>query len=286
MNVALITDQEHASLMPSDRLLIPAFKKQGIAALPAVWDDPTIDWTRFDFLVLRSCWNYYEDIERFKSWLAKVESQGPQVINPSSLVGWNLDKKYLFDLQAKGLRIPDTKLIPRGDSHTLGEILEGVAASIIVVKPRYGASAHGVLKIEKTTAQAYETQYRSLVSKTDMLVQTFIPEISEGEYSAVFIGGELSHVILKKPKYGEFRSNGGLGGTEKLVILGQEIEAKVTDAFSECHIHALFARLDFVIVSSSPMFMELELVEPYLFFEIKEHAAELFVSKFKQFIKV
>ena len=284
MKIALITDQEHRSLTKSDQLLIPAFAQYGVEALPAVWDDPTIDWAKFDHLILRSCWDYYKDIEGFKAWLAMFKDQSRRVINSVQLVEWNLDKKYLFDLQAKDIRTPETSLISRGDMRTLSEILKGLGTHMIVVKPCNGASAHGVLKIEEGTALNYEARYRSLVSKTDMLAQTFMPEISEGEYSAIFIGGPLSHVVLKKPKPGEFRSNGGFGGTEELVEISGPLETKVNRIFRKCDVEPLFARLDFVLVKSDPVLMELELIEPYLFFELKEQAANTFVSALMKFL--
>jgi glutathione synthase/RimK-type ligase-like ATP-grasp enzyme len=285
MKIALITDQEHPSLTRSDQLLIPAFEKFGIEALPAVWDDPSIDWAEYDHLILRSCWDYYTDIARFESWLAMFKDRSRRLINSVQLVEWNLHKKYLFELREKGIRMPETTLIAKGDERTLGEILKELKTSTIVVKPCNGASAHGVLKIEKGTSHTYEPRYRSLVSKTDMLVQTFMPEISEGEYSAVFIGSHLSHVVLKKPKAGEFRSNGGFGSTEELADLSGPLEAKIIRIFRKCGVEPLFARLDFVFVSSEPVLMELELIEPYLFFELKEHSANLFASALMKFLK-
>jgi len=286
MKIALVTDRDYASLAESDQLLIPAFNKVGIEAKPAVWDDSTVNWAQFNYIVLRSCWDYHQHIERFKSWLISVEGRGPKFLNPLYLIQWNLDKKYLFDLRKKGIQLPDTTLVPKGDLRSLREVLASLNTNVAVVKPCFGASAHGVMKVERESVSKLEAQYQDLVSKSDMLVQPFISEIINGEYSAVFIGGELSHVVLKTPKPGEFRSNGGLGGTEELVTLGEEIEAKITEIFCKCGISPLFARLDFVMVSSEPVLMELELIEPYLFFEFKEHSAEIFVSKFLEYIRI
>jgi len=285
MKVALVTDQDYAFLTESDQLLIPAFNKVGIEAKPAVWDDATIDWAEFNYIVLRSCWNYHQHVEGFKSWLLRVEGQGLKMLNPLHLIQWNLHKKYLFDLRDRGVQVPDTILVPKGDHRTLAEILTNLKTNIAIIKPCFGASAHGVTMVKPESTTESEAQYRRLIAKSDVLAQSFVPEIRNGEYSAVFIGGGLSHVILKTPKTGDFRSNVEFGGTEELVTLSEELRAKVTEVFHTCKVHPLFARLDFVVVASEPVLMELELVEPYLFFEFKEHSAELFVSKFLEYIE-
>ncbi len=284
MRVALVTDRDHTALTESDQLLIPAFNKIGIVAIPATWDDSTVNWAEFDYVVLRSCWDYYQRISSFKSWLISVESQGSKLLNPLPLINWNLDKKYLFDLREKEIPVPDTTVVPKGDPRPLREILANRDTNISIIKPCFGASAHGVMMVRRESADEFEPQYRDLVSRSNVLVQPFISEISNGEYSAVFIGGELSHTILKTPKPGEFRSNVGFGGTEELITLDKELKAKVTKIFRTCGMHPLFARLDFVLVSSDPILMELELIEPYLFFEFKEHSAELFASKFQEYL--
>ena len=42
-----------------------------VAALPearwAVWDDPSVDWSAFDLVVLRSTWDYQERHDEFRA---------------------------------------------------------------------------------------------------------------------------------------------------------------------------------------------------------------------------
>ena len=52
--VALATCAALPNLTDDDRLLIPALAARGIGAVPAVWDDDTVDWRAFAAVVIRS----------------------------------------------------------------------------------------------------------------------------------------------------------------------------------------------------------------------------------------
>ncbi len=49
------------------------------------------------------------------------------------------------------------------------------------------------------------------------LVQPFQPEIqTEGEWSLIFIDGEYSHAVLKRPAAGDYRVQNDFGGSAEL----------------------------------------------------------------------
>src|SRR5438105_2868483 len=56
--VALVSYAGCPELTDDDRLLLPALRHLGVQAKCAVWDAP-VDWTEFDQVILRSCWDYH-----------------------------------------------------------------------------------------------------------------------------------------------------------------------------------------------------------------------------------
>ncbi len=97
--VALASQASLATLNDDDRLLIPALAVRGVQASAAVWDDPSVDWTTFAAVVIRSCWDYHLAHDAFLGWIAELEAEGVRVFNPPALVRWNAEKSYLRDLR-------------------------------------------------------------------------------------------------------------------------------------------------------------------------------------------
>jgi glutathione synthase/RimK-type ligase-like ATP-grasp enzyme len=185
-----------------------------------------------------------------------------------------------------GLPVPETTLVSQSDARPLQEAIGSVSCDQVVIKPCYGASSEGVMKVVRGEASEESgAQYRRLLRSGDVLVQEFLPEIAQGETSAVFFNNQFSHAVVKVPKTGEFRTNYDLGVTEHAVTLSTEQKATVERLYAQCEQDVLYARLDFVETAKGIRLMELELIEPYLFFDYQEGAADDFVKAFEQRIK-
>jgi len=286
MHIALATNQEYPNLLEGEVLPLEAFRKAGYDAEPAVWNDPSVDWGQFGHIIIRCCWGYHRKVEEFYSWLDKLGALGVTVHNPPEIVRWNSHKRYLLDLQSMGLPMPETTLVSRSDARPLQETSGSLTCDQVVIKPCYGASSQGVMKVVRgETSEESEAQYRRLLRSSEVLVQEFLPEIAQGETSAVFFNNHFSHAVVKVPKTGEFRTNYDLGGTEHAVTLSTEHKARVERLYAQCKQDVLYARLDFVETATGIRLMELELIEPYLFFDYQEGAADGFVKAFEQRIE-
>src|SRR5207253_9245605 len=113
---------------PDDQHLPGTLRAAGLDARPVVWSDGDVEWREFDLVVIRSCWDYHLRSREFLSWIHRLERDGVPLLNPPSVVRWNMHKSYLFDLESRGVRIPPTQIIPSDDR--------------LIVKPAVSASAH------------------------------------------------------------------------------------------------------------------------------------------------
>src|SRR3954471_13658969 len=122
-SVALATARAYADLVADDRLLVHALAHRGVPAIGAVWNDPTVQWSDYDAVVIRSCWDYHLAHDAFLAWIAGLESSGVRILNPPPLVRWNSEKSYLRDLASEGVLTVPTRWVERGEVVALESIM-------------------------------------------------------------------------------------------------------------------------------------------------------------------
>ena len=92
MKVGILTCARLPELLKSDQKLIPLFKEYNITAKAVIWDDESIDWTAFYYLLFRNTWDYYQKETAFNHWLQKIESLGIKTLNPIATIHQNKHK--------------------------------------------------------------------------------------------------------------------------------------------------------------------------------------------------
>jgi glutathione synthase/RimK-type ligase-like ATP-grasp enzyme len=271
--VALATYEKSPELSHDDRLLIPALAAHGIATQAVAWSAPAGPWSAFDAIILRSCWDYHLNIERFTEWLDRVERDGPPLWNPPALVRWNSDKRYLADLAQRGVATIPTIHVGRGDAKDLDAVLAGQGWRRIVIKPCISASGYETHALNVPLDASARALISRVVRLGDILVQPFVDEISrDGELSLVFIDGSYSHAALKRTTGGEFRVQAEHGGTLEPVIVDESLIEQAHAALVAAPESSLYARVDGIVRDRRFVLMELELIEPNLFLGLEPGA--------------
>jgi glutathione synthase/RimK-type ligase-like ATP-grasp enzyme len=266
-SVALVTCAEHPDLTADDRLVLPALERRGWRAVPALWDDPRQPWREYDAVVLRSTWDYHRRLPEFLGWLDRLEMERVPVHNGVATVRWNMRKTYLRDLEAAGTPVAGTVWAPMGSATALRDIAAATGWDTMVVKPVVSASAYQTWLVERAGEAADEERFARLLRERDLMVQPFLPAIAtEGELSLVFIAGGFSHAVRKRPKPGDFRVQEEHGGTAEREEISPDLVRQAAQALAAAPEPPLYARVDGVVLDGTLMVMELELVEPMLYF--------------------
>lgn len=278
MEIFLATDAEHRGLTADDRILATALEARGAEVTPLVWNEPMpTQLGRGSVVLIRSCWEYHLQHEAFVRWIGALEASGARVVNDPRLLRWNLHKRYLLDLEARGVAIVPTALVPRGDAPSLHAILELSDWPDAVVKPAVSLSAHETWRTSLVSAD--QARFAAMCDRGDVLVQRFVPEIeSGGEWSLVFLGGDYSHAVRKRPRPGDFRVQLDHGGS---VAPAEPSHPLVDDArrvIAALPTPALYARIDGVEVDGRLVLMEAECIDPVLYFRFAPAAAEAFAD--------
>lgn len=310
--IAFVTDAAHPTLHPGDTLAARALTAHGAEVLPVRWDDPAVAWGRFDLISLRTPWDYYRREGEFRAWLSQLAPLGARVKNPVPLVRWNMDKRYLADLARLGVPLPRTCWLspaPQGETGapglsisgpdkldaarfgsieglSLAEVLEASGLDEVVIKPSVSGNAYQTFRSNRAQAAADNARFLAQAQQMPLLVQAFVPEITRGEWSLIYFappGGPAihSHTIRKHPATGDFRVQSDYGGRvtpETPPALVEEVARRTLAALPPLAEGWHYARVDLVESAQGPVLMELEMIEPELFFPYEEGAAARFAD--------
>ena len=278
LKVALATFTKLAQLNDDDAVLLRALRKRGVSTEVVIWSE-SLDWSSYQIVVIRSCWDYIDNPVAFKRWLETLSDLGICVINHLDTILWNLEKTYLQKLEKNGVKIVPTVWI---DSKMSVDLIEKQMASYktqnFVIKPVVGNDANGLSVLSRQNLRdgiAYSMDSRP---SAQYMLQPFLSNvIDEGEWSLVFIGGKYSHCILKNPAPGDFRSQHTRGGTFKLMNPAEAALDQAKRAIAACP-KAVFARVDLIREEDQFLVGEVEMIEPYLYFDLFPESAENLVD--------
>jgi len=267
LRIALVTCAALPDLDPDDQLLLAPLRAAGATVVAAVWDDPGVNWSEFDLVVIRNTWDYANRRDEFVAWARSV----PRLVNPADIVAWNTDKRYLADLAAAGLPVVPTTWIS-------GESVELPTAGVHVLKPSIGAgsidAARFSLHDEHEVRLARAHGERLLAAGHTVMVQPYLERIEKaGEAGLIFVGGTFSHAISKAAMLTAPRrtESGGLYVEETITsrqptTAELEVAATALAAVPGGADRLAYARVDLAPdADGRPLIIELELTEPSLF---------------------
>jgi len=272
------------------KVLTSSLKRRGIDCEIVSWDDPKVDWSKPDLNIVKSTSNYVLDPEPFLSWARETEMKAP-LWNCSEIIEWNSDKRYLLELGSKGIPIPPTILVKKEEVKPLRLCLEGVDWNDIIIKPTVAAGSFGLRRFRSDSHEADEhlqqlthRGYDQLLDGAiwplkpcDVIIQPFLQEIFEGETSLMFFGGKYSHSVMKRAKVGDFRSHPIWGASVESYEPSKGELRVANDALSLAG-NVEYARIDMVNTESGSLLMEMELIEPFFFFDRFPEAAETYAD--------
>ena len=269
------TNWYQAQLLGEERFLIAGLEARGLRVARVAWSNAEFDWSRTSAAVFRSTWDYFERFAEFSAWMDCVEKT-TQLFNAPELVRWNVDKHYLRDLAARGVNVPVTQFIERGEATTLNEAIAANGWTEAILKPVVSGAARHTYRLNAANLDAHEPVLLELLREEAMMVQPFLGSVmTQGELSLMVIGGRCTHAVRKIAKPGDFRVQDDHGGTVQPHTPTADEIAFAEHAVAACPQMPLYARVDAVRDDSGALsLMELELVEPELFFRIHPPAAD------------
>ena len=276
--IAFLSMDDLGVYICDDDLVAAPLRELGWSVETVSWRDRAAHWERYDAVIIRSTWDYQKDLAEFLEVLAVIDSKSV-LANSLNTVRWNADKMYLQELEERGARIVPTLWGQQlSENGRIATWCDALATDEIVVKPTVSASANNTFRLHWD--ECPNSHFMTAFTGKPVLVQPFMPGIiDEGEYSLFYFSGVYSHAILKRPAPGDFRVQEEYNGDvqpvdppDELQLLGQRMLQLLDEL-------PLYARVDYVRDSSNQFaLMELELIEPSLYFRMASGSAERFAE--------
>ncbi len=251
----------------------------GITATTSVWTDQNVNWEAFDLVVANGAWDNIHRPDEFLSRADGVAARTPVVNSPATL-RWNMDKRYLAALDAAGVPTVPTLWL-----HPTDPPSSDLPAGEIVVKPAISGGGFETARYEAQEGEVARSHIdRLLDAGRTVMVQPYQESVdAQGEVGLVFLGSRFSHAIGKGPvlRPGAAAAPDLL---DNLVIsraspTGAQLQAAhhALSVAEDLHGPTTYARVDLVtLADGTPAVLELELLDPALFFEIEPAGAHRF----------
>jgi O-ureido-D-serine cyclo-ligase len=285
--IALVTARAARDLDDDLAPLAEALREQNANTHIVDWDDPATDWSIFDLALLRSPWDYTQRAAEFLAWIESAAA-ATTLFNPLAIVRWNIDKHYLDDLAQAGVPVvPSTFVEPGANAQVaLEQFLKARVGQEFVVKPAVGAGSRDAQRHAwDDRAAAVAHVQRLLASGRSALLQPYLDRVDEhGETALIYFNGTFSHAIRKGPllRRGE--------GPTRALFATEHIQPRTPTAdellVAERALSALpfakpllYARVDLIRdAAGGACVLELELIEPSLFFAHATGSAQRFAA--------
>lgn len=278
---AFLTISDRAGWFIDDDLVHPELRNRGWEIEDIPWDQRGVDWNRFDVVVIRSPWDYQQHLDRFLDVLGTIETSDAMLFNPLEIVRWNITKSYLQDLKRRAAPVIPTHFLESPTAQQLQTIACDNAPGRSIIKPLVGANADDTFPFDADSGEKAFTQLAQLFSGRTALVQPFLPAVvTEGEYSVIFFNGTFSHAVLKTVKAGDYRVQEEHGGGVTPIASPDAGLVSTAQSVMRCLPELpLYARVDLVSTEDRRfLVMEVELIEPALYFRFAEDAPRVFAD--------
>lgn len=287
--LAVAASAKYPELRPDWPLLQAALARRGISATTMVWTDPDADWDELDLVVANGAWDNIHRPAEFLDWAEQVAAL-TQVVNSPTTLRWNMDKRYLATLDAAGVPIVPTTFIEPTDDPDHAELPD----TEFVVKPNISGGGFQTARYSPTrgdhaAARTHLTQL--LAAGRTAMVQPYQHAIDseQAETGLIFLAGEYSHAIRKGPllpagtRPGDsLHSEDGIGPTRATAVQ-IEMAAHALGAAEALLGPTTYARVDLVPdEDGAPLLIELELLDPALFFDHHLPGADRFADVLAQ----
>jgi glutathione synthase/RimK-type ligase-like ATP-grasp enzyme len=283
MRLAIVSCEGLPTWEVDDRALMDALAAAGVAYDVVPWT-ADVDWSSWTSALLRTPWDYADQVGRFLAWADEAAAR-TRLFHPPAILRWNLRKTYLRDLAEAGVPIAPTVWVDAPED--VAPALEVMGWPRAFLKPVVGASARWTMRLDRT--QAAEAAAFVARAGEPMILQPYLDAVErEGELSAIVIDGVVTHAVRKVPVPGDYRVQDDYGASDMPIPLTDEL-AQLTEQTLRAAAARLglteallYARVDALRGADGRLVLnELEIVEPSLFFRHGRHAAPALVRAWR-----
>jgi len=286
MKIYIASSDKYIGKIQEDIYIRDAYRNAGLFSEIVTLKDIANISESSDVVILKSIWGYHIRYQEFIEELSHLKKRGVKLINDYNCIFWNIDKcKYLNEINHLNV-IPTVSLQLKG-ANTMAEIRDTIAETgkrfnvdILVIKPCISES--GYLTFRYDISKNTEMVIASLKNNKQLnfIVQPYRPGILEGEISVVMINGVSLYGIKRFPGiFSDKLSPTYIKLANMPGVIQAEIAALKNFFLKRFGILPNICRVDFIKADTGYEILEVELIDPDLFFRyIPEYMKKNVVS--------
>mgnify|MGYP000350551715 CR=1 FL=1 len=218
--IYLVTEDRYIEPKPDKPYVVNIFREEtlvtdalhtlGYSTKRVSWSDASVKWEEADWIIIRTTWDYFDRLPEFKLWLNRIPKS--KIINPFTLLQWNIDKHYLNDLAKKNLSVVPTKIILKGSSPNLLERVTEWDASEFIIKPTIAGAARLTYRLKRDDLTSFEPILMG-ITRASLNTESFISAASFQETTRVLTDAAIKGKVDP------------LNGLKENVIVGRLVPA-------------------------------------------------------------
>lgn len=286
MKIYIASSEKYLGKIQEDIYIRNAYRNAGLFSEIVTLKDIANISEPSDVVILRSIWGYHICYKEFIEEISHLKKRRVKLVNDYNFIFWNIDKcKYLNEINHMNV-VPTVSLQLKsvdtmaGISDVISETSRRLSTNTLVIKPSISAS--GYLTFRCDTSKNNETVIVALKNykQLNFIAQPYRPAISEGEISVIMINGVSLYGVKRYPGI----LNDKLNPTYiKLADVPSAIRRETAELnnFFLKKFGALpnICRVDFLKTDTGHEILEVELIDPDLFFRfIPENMKKKVVS--------
>lgn len=273
MKIYIASSEKHVGKIQEDVYIRDFYRNKGFSCEIVTLKNIVGISKPFDVVILKSVWGYHLHYREFLKQISTLKKRNIKLINDYDFIFWNIDKyKYLYEL--RHMNTVPTALLGFKNTKKRIEIRNIILKAnktlntdILVIKPCVSESGYLALKYDKTKDNKDIIALLQQNKQLNFIAQPYRPDILTGELSVVIINGIPLYGIKRFP--GIFSEKKDPEYIEQRKIPKQiKNQVKPLYNFFVDKFKSLpkICRVDFVKHGLSYELMEVELIDPDLFF--------------------
>jgi glutathione synthase/RimK-type ligase-like ATP-grasp enzyme len=276
---AFLTTKNLEEFFIYDDLVKPHLAALGWQVDDVSWHNKDIDYSVYDVVIVRSTWDYQAYTDDFMHTLAHIANSNTCLENPLALMQWNVSKCYLKDLEKKGVSILPSLWLDSFDSKAIQAAFNHFGANEIIIKPLVSANADFTYRLTQEDFIFQQQNIKKELHNRKIMLQAFENTIlDKGEYSLFYFNSQYSHTINKLPANGDFRVQEEHGGQLQSIEPSKDMLTLALKTLHALPQSSLYARIDMLETVKGLAIIEVELIEPSLYFNMDEASPKRFAN--------
>jgi O-ureido-D-serine cyclo-ligase len=261
-------------------MLAPLFSVAGFSVEAVRWDDPTVQWGRFEAILVRGVPSAAGSSLAFSSWLRDALQFAP-VFNAPEIIGWNADRGHLLEYGERGVVVPEMAVVQSVDEARLS--LASFDASQVWVRSRGWGARLGPFPTGGEEVLASVSG--ALGSSQAVLLEGHLRGDDGQRIVFVSMNGRLSHAVARPPEGGDAAEP---HSPSEGLVLAADYAQKVSfdiweeKSFSQFAQVPLFGNFEFLTVNEEPILTQVDFIQPELFLDVHPYGAAKLFNAFLQ----